>query len=57
MQSTIAPNSALALFIAMVVLAALPSVSVLVVLARSAASGFVQGASTVPEIVLGDIER
>jgi threonine/homoserine/homoserine lactone efflux protein len=44
-----------ALFGTMVVLAAIPSVSVLAVSARSAASGFVHGALTTLGVVLGDV--
>ena len=48
-------NSTVALFGAMIVLAFIPSVSVLVVSARSAASGFVHGVFTTIGIVVGDI--
>ena len=44
-----------ALLVAMIVLAALPSVSVLTVVARSASSGFRDGLYTTLGIVLGDI--
>ncbi|MGG6296356.1 LysE family translocator [Leptolyngbya sp. AN02str] len=47
--------SMLALFSAMVVLAALPSVSVLVVSMRSAMLGFLHGAVTTLGIVVGDV--
>lgn len=48
-------GSIIALFGAMVVLAFVPSVSVLAVSARSAASGFVHGVFTTSGIVVGDI--
>jgi threonine/homoserine/homoserine lactone efflux protein len=48
-------SSIMALFAAMAVLAAAPSVSVLAVTARSASCGFVHGALTTAGIVLGDI--
>ena len=44
-----------ALFTAMVILAAIPSVSVITVSARAASSGFIHGASTAIGIVVGDI--
>ncbi|WP_111658319.1 LysE family translocator [Isoalcanivorax indicus] len=47
--------SLLALFGAMLVLAALPSVSVLAVTARAASHGFLHGAAAALGIVLGDI--
>ncbi|MEW6167737.1 MAG: LysE family transporter [Pseudomonadota bacterium] len=47
--------SASALFAAMLVLAAVPSTSVLAVTARSAAGGFGHGAATAAGIVLGDL--
>lgn len=55
MDSSISINSALALFMAMAVLAAVPSTSVVVVSAKSASSGFRHGALTAAGIVLGDI--
>ena len=55
MHSTLTLYGALTLFLAMLVLAFVPGVSVLAVTARSAASGFVQGVFTVLGIVLGDI--
>ncbi|MBD2016626.1 LysE family translocator [Microcoleus sp. FACHB-53] len=48
-------SSIVALFSAMVVLAAIPSVSVLAVSTRSATSGFIHGIFTSLGIVLGDI--
>lgn len=48
-------SSAVLLFFAMAVLAAIPSVSVLTVAARSAAYGFMHGAFTALGIVVGDI--
>ena len=48
-------SSAIALFSAMVVLALLPSLSVMTVLARSASLGFRHGAITSLGIVMGDI--
>ncbi|MDH3691242.1 MAG: LysE family translocator [Gammaproteobacteria bacterium] len=48
-------SSIAALFGAMVVLAFIPSVSVLTVSARSAASGFIHGVFTTVGIVVGDI--
>ncbi|HRQ05881.1 MAG TPA: LysE family transporter, partial [Nitrosomonas halophila] len=55
MELNLGFNSILALFVAMSVLAAVPSVSVLAVSAKSASFGFVHGACTVAGIVLGDI--
>jgi threonine/homoserine/homoserine lactone efflux protein len=55
MQSSMTFSSVLALFSAMVVLAAIPSVSVLAVSTRSAASGFIHGVFTTIGIVVGDI--
>lgn len=55
MQSSMTFSSILGLFGAMVVLAAIPSVSVLAVSTRSATSGFVHGVFTTMGIVLGDI--
>jgi threonine/homoserine/homoserine lactone efflux protein len=49
------PSTMLALFTAMAVLAAMPSVSVLTVSTRTAANGFVHGALTALGIVVGDI--
>ncbi|GAX38275.1 LysE family translocator [Nodularia sp. NIES-3585] len=48
-------NTIFALFSAMVVLASIPSLSVLTVCTRSAASGFIHGVFTTIGIVLGDI--
>lgn len=48
-------NSIVALFVAMLVLAAIPSISVFAVSARSASSGFIHGAFTTMGIVVGDI--
>lgn len=48
-------SNIVALFTAMVVLAAIPSVSVLAVSTRSATSGFIHGVFTTLGIVLGDI--
>jgi threonine/homoserine/homoserine lactone efflux protein len=55
MQSSIAINSVIALFTAMLVLAFVPGLSVLVVSARSAASGFIHGVFATLGIVTGDI--
>lgn len=55
MQSSMTLNSIVALFSAMVVLAAIPSVSVLAVSTSSATSGFIHGVFTTLGIVLGDI--
>ncbi|MBT8120321.1 MAG: LysE family translocator [Gammaproteobacteria bacterium] len=55
MQLTISLNSMIALFGAMLVLAAMPSGSVLMVVSRSADSGFVHGTLTALGIVVGDI--
>ncbi len=49
------PSTIISLFIAMAILAAVPSSSVLAVLARSGASGFVHGACTAMGIVAGDL--
>lgn len=48
-------SSAVLLFLAMAILAAIPSISVLTVSARSAAYGFIHGAFTALGIVVGDI--
>lgn len=48
-------SSMLALFSAMVVLAAIPSISVLAVSTRSATGGFIHGAFTTLGILVGDI--
>ena len=48
-------SSMIALFGAMLVLAAMPSSSVLLVISRSAASGFVHGSLAALGIVAGDI--
>jgi threonine/homoserine/homoserine lactone efflux protein len=55
MEPSISINSTLALFTATAVLAAVPSVSVLAVSARSASFGFRHGALTAAGIVLGDL--
>jgi threonine/homoserine/homoserine lactone efflux protein len=55
MQSTMTLSSIIALFSAMVILAAIPSVSVLAVTARSATFGFTHGVFTSMGIVTGDI--
>jgi threonine/homoserine/homoserine lactone efflux protein len=55
MHSTLSLNSMVALFVSMLVLAAIPSVSVLTVTARSATAGFMHGAATTIGIVAGDI--
>lgn len=55
MQTSMTLSSIVALFSAMVVLAAIPSVSVLAVSTRSATSGFIHGVFTAIGIVLGDI--
>jgi len=55
MQSSMTLNSIVALFSAMVVLASIPSVSVLAVSTRSATSGLIHGIFTTIGIVLGDI--
>lgn len=55
MQLTMTLGSMVALFAAMLVLAAMPSTSVLLVISRSAASGFIHGAVTASGIVAGDI--
>lgn len=44
-----------ALFVAMLILAAVPSVSVLTVTAKAASAGMLHGALTAAGIVLGDI--
>jgi threonine/homoserine/homoserine lactone efflux protein len=55
MESSLTPGSIAALFGSMMVLAFIPSVSVLVVSARSAAGGFTHGVFTTIGIVIGDI--
>ncbi|XWK87954.1 MAG: LysE family translocator [Phormidium sp.] len=55
MQTSMTLSSIVALFGGMVVLAAIPSVSVLAVSTRSATSGFIHGVFTTIGIVLGDI--
>ncbi|OKH36599.1 hypothetical protein NIES2119_16345 [[Phormidium ambiguum] IAM M-71] len=55
MQTSMTLSSIVALFSAMVVLAAIPSVSVLAVSTRAATSGFIHGVFTTIGIVLGDI--
>lgn len=52
---TLAPLNILALFGAMALLAALPSISVLAVTSRAATSGFAAGAAVSLGVVLGDI--
>jgi len=55
MESSLTPGNITALFGSMIVLAFIPSASVLVVSARSAASGFTHGVFTTIGIVVGDI--
>ncbi len=55
MSAALGIESALALFAAMTVLAALPSTSVFAVSARAAAHGFAHGAATSAGVVVGDI--
>ena len=55
MLSSMTVSNIVALFCAMIVLAAIPSVSVLAVSTRSATSGLIHGVFTVIGIVLGDI--
>ena len=55
MESSLTLGSIIALFGSMIVLAFIPSVSVLVVSARSAANGFTHGVFTTIGIVTGDI--
>ena len=55
MQSSMTFSSIIALFSAMLVLAAIPSVSVLAVSTRAATFGFIHGVFTAVGIVLGDI--
>jgi threonine/homoserine/homoserine lactone efflux protein len=55
MESSLTLGSITALFGSMIVLAFIPSVSALVVSARSAASGFTHGVFTTIGIVAGDI--
>jgi len=55
MESSLSLVNALALFGAMAVLAAVPSVSVLAVTVRAASSGFGHGASTALGVVAGDV--
>ena len=55
MQLTVTLGSMVALFAAMLVLAAMPSSSVLIVVSRSANSGFIHGALAALGIVVGDI--
>ena len=54
MESSLTLKSAIALFGAMVALAIIPSISVLAVVARSAALGFSHGLATAMGIVVGD---
>ena len=55
MKSSMTFSTIMALFSAMVVLASIPSVSVLTVSTRSATSGFIHGVFTTLGIVVGDI--
>ena len=55
METTVTPASIAALFAAMAVLAAVPSVSVFAVTARAASAGLAHGAATAAGIVLGDL--
>jgi threonine/homoserine/homoserine lactone efflux protein len=55
MDFTLSPASMAALFLAMLVLAAVPSLSVLTVTARAAAHGFAHGAATTAGVVVGDL--
>ncbi len=55
MQSSMTFSNIVALFSAMIVLASIPSVSVLAVSTRSATSGFIHGVFTTIGIVVGDI--
>ncbi len=55
MQSSMTLSSIVALFSAMVILAAIPSISVLAVTTRAATSGLIHGVSTTIGIVVGDI--
>lgn len=54
MSISLSLTSLATLFVSMLVLAALPSLSVLAVTTRAAASGFIQGVYTTAGIVLGD---
>ena len=54
MESSLTLKSIIALFVAMVTLAMIPSLSVLAVVARSAALGFGHGLATALGIVVGD---
>lgn len=55
MQTSLTAGSMLGLFGAMIILALMPSVSVLAVTARAAASGFGHGAGTALGVVAGDL--
>ncbi len=55
METTISPASMLSLLSSMLLLAMLPSVSVLTVTARSASAGFIHGVATTIGIVTGDL--
>lgn len=55
MEASLTPGNAAALFAAMVVLAAVPSVSVMTVVARSASRGLPAGAMAAAGIVAGDV--
>jgi hypothetical protein len=55
MESSVTLNNSIALFAAMAVLAAVPSISVLTVTTRSVSFGFVHGAFTAMGVVAGDL--
>jgi len=55
MDAALNPANAMALFIGLVVLAAVPSTSVLIVAARAASAGFRHGALATLGIVVGDV--
>lgn len=55
MQSSMTTGSVIALFSAMIVLASIPSISVLAVSTRSATAGLIHGIFTTIGIVVGDI--
>lgn len=55
MQSSMTFSSIVALFSAMIILASIPSISVLAVTTRAATSGFIHGVFTTIGIVVGDI--
>lgn len=54
-ERAVTPANAIALFTAMALLAALPGLSVVLVVTRSTTSGFAQGLATVAGIVAGDL--